>query len=206
MSDRSTRRRGAVLEQAILDAAWAELTEGGWDRFSVENVAVRAGTAKSVVYRRWPNRVHLAQEMLQRATDDAPAPLSVGELRADLIRFLAGMAAFLRGPFGATVRSVVAEGDASRQVSLFRESAAVAPVAELVAQAVSRGELTRAPCPLAVNVGHALVMSEFLHTGEPPDEHALATIVDVAWLPALGASTHPTRAAAAARPAGPDPG
>lgn len=193
MADKATRRRGAVLEQAILDAAWAELTEGGWEQFSVDKVAARAGTAKSVVYRRWPNRVHLAQEMLTRATEATEAPTTTGELRADLVDFLSGMAAFLRGPFGPTVRDVVAEGDAARQVSLFRESAAVAPVTELVAAAVARGELPRAPAPLAINVGHALVMSEFLHTtGRAPDQHALVAIVDVAWLPALRAPADPT--------------
>ena len=39
------RRRGAALEQAILDAAWEELTQAATD-FMIEGVAARAQTGK----------------------------------------------------------------------------------------------------------------------------------------------------------------
>ena len=60
----TTRRRGAVLEEAILTAAWDELAERGWAGFGIEGVSNRVETAKAVVYRRWRNRVELVQEML----------------------------------------------------------------------------------------------------------------------------------------------
>ena len=47
----TTRRRGAVLEEAILTAAWDELAERGWAGFGIEGVSNRCGTAKAVVYR-----------------------------------------------------------------------------------------------------------------------------------------------------------
>ena len=36
-----TRRRGAALEAAILDAAWDQLTDGGYGDFTLEAVAAR---------------------------------------------------------------------------------------------------------------------------------------------------------------------
>lgn len=45
---KQSRRRGRVLEQAILDAAWAELSECGWDEFTIDGVAVRSGIAKEI--------------------------------------------------------------------------------------------------------------------------------------------------------------
>jgi AcrR family transcriptional regulator len=69
------------LEQAIVDAAWQELTERGWAGFTVEGVAARSGAAKTVIYRRWRNRVHLAQDMLLRATTDSDA-VQVGRVTA----------------------------------------------------------------------------------------------------------------------------
>ena len=53
------RRRGEVLEKALLDAAWAELTERGYDDLTVDAVATRAGTSRAVLYRRWPSKQEL---------------------------------------------------------------------------------------------------------------------------------------------------
>ena len=50
------RKRGAALEDAILEAAYAELSEVGYSAFSVEGVAARARTGKASIYRRWPTK------------------------------------------------------------------------------------------------------------------------------------------------------
>lgn len=190
MSERQTRRRGAVLEKAILDAAWAEIAERGWSGFSVEGVAARTGTAKAVIYRRWRDRVDLAEEMLRRGAAEAnPTSVSSGDLRTDLVTFLESMSDFLRGPFGSVVRGVVCETDRPTQDSLFGGTPVIADVAEIVERAVRRGDLPRTPSALAVNVGHGVLMAEFLQTGQPPDHEAIAELVDIAWLPALGSTT-----------------
>lgn len=184
-NQRQTRRRGAVLEQAILDAAWAELAEHGWPGFTIEGVATRAGTAKTVLYRRWANRGQLAQALLLRETAADSAFTVSGDLREDLLVFVRDMSAFLRSPFGAAVRGVITEGDPAAQPSLFTPDAVVARVDEIVAQARARGDLPGDPEPLAMNLGHGMVMSEFLHTGSPPDDEGLVALVDQVWLPAL---------------------
>src|ERR1700744_2220874 len=58
------RKRGAVLEDAIREAAFAELTEVGYTAFSVEGVAARARTGKASIYRRWPTKPELVLEAL----------------------------------------------------------------------------------------------------------------------------------------------
>src|ERR1700683_2914301 len=55
----ATRRRGATLEHALLDAAWQELQESGYSKLTMERVAERAGTSRAVIYRRWRNRAEL---------------------------------------------------------------------------------------------------------------------------------------------------
>ena len=37
--DKQTRRRGAELEQATLDAAWEQLTAEGYEHFTIEGMA-----------------------------------------------------------------------------------------------------------------------------------------------------------------------
>src|ERR1700689_58257 len=55
----ATRRRGATLEHALLDAAWQELQASGYAKLTMERVADRAGTSRAVIYRRWRNRAEL---------------------------------------------------------------------------------------------------------------------------------------------------
>lgn len=187
MSDRQTRRRGVALEQVILEAAWQELSERGWAGFTIEGIAARSGAAKTVIYRRWRNRVDLAQDMLQRASTASQQPFpSSGSLRTDLVAFLARMAAFLNTPFGEAARGVICGGDPTTQPSVFGDEPIVAEINELINQAIARGELKDRPRPVAMNLGHALVMSEFLHTGSPPSRADVEELVDNAWLPALG--------------------
>jgi AcrR family transcriptional regulator len=182
----ATRRRGAVLEEAIVAAAWEELAERGWAGFGIEGVSTRCGTAKAVVYRRWRNRVELVQDMLARITASPyGAHRSSGDLRTDLIGFLRDMAGFLDGPYGEAVRGSMYEGDPSKRASVLVGPVVVGRVDRILEDAVARGELPRMPSPAAANLGHAVAMSEFLHTGAAPSGHAIDVLVDELWLPAL---------------------
>ncbi len=43
------RRRGKALEDAVLDAGWSALLDGGYAGFTVEVVAARARTSRPVL-------------------------------------------------------------------------------------------------------------------------------------------------------------
>src|ERR1700742_3539938 len=84
-----TRRRGAALQEALLDAAWHELTTSGYGRFTMEAVAARAGTSTPVLYRRWPDRRDLALAAIRHYGDRNPVGVpDTGTLRGDLVAFL----------------------------------------------------------------------------------------------------------------------
>jgi AcrR family transcriptional regulator len=83
------RRRGAVLEAALLDAAWAELAENGYAGFTLDAVAQRAGTSRPVLYRRWPDRHALVRAAVAHARERrAPRIPDTGSLRGDLLALL----------------------------------------------------------------------------------------------------------------------
>ncbi|MEU4561784.1 TetR/AcrR family transcriptional regulator [Actinoplanes sp. NPDC023936] len=186
VGEKRTRRRGRVLEEAILDAAWAELAERGWSGFTVEGVAARSGAAKSVIYRRWSGRVELAHALLARGGAATPETVeSRGDLRADLLAFLRDTVRFLGGPFGDASRGIVMEGDSGHHASVFGGRVLAALVGELVDQARLRGEISGSPSPLALNIGHAVVMWEFTLTHRLPADDDLARLVDEVWLPAI---------------------
>ena len=68
----TTRRRGHVLEQAIYEAAMAELGERGYAQLSMEGVASRARTGKAALYRRWSSKRDLILDALTHALPIAP--------------------------------------------------------------------------------------------------------------------------------------
>src|SRR5262245_50037324 len=81
----ATRRRGAVLEEALLDAAWAELSAEGYLNFTFEGVIQRAGTSRSVLYRRWPNRLSLATAAILHCIKANPISVpDMGNVRDEL--------------------------------------------------------------------------------------------------------------------------
>jgi AcrR family transcriptional regulator len=84
-----TRRRGAALEKALLDAAWEELVENGYAGFTIDGVADRAHTGRQVLYRRWPAKRDLAVAAVSHYQSHNPVTVpDTGSLRGDLIAYL----------------------------------------------------------------------------------------------------------------------
>ncbi|SHI01611.1 transcriptional regulator, TetR family [Sporobacter termitidis DSM 10068] len=106
-----TRRRGKVLEDAILEAAWDELREAGYNRLTMESVAARAKTNKAVVYRRWENKAMLVVMVLRKyVLPMIPREVpDTGSLRDDVYRLLSGLGAPLRIVGAETLHGLMAD-------------------------------------------------------------------------------------------------
>ena len=95
MSDRQGGRRGrprdGAVDSRVLDAAWDLLHAKGFAGLTVDEVAERAGTAKTTVYRRWPTKDHLAVALAARLLGEVPIA-DTGDLRADLSGFAVALA------------------------------------------------------------------------------------------------------------------
>jgi AcrR family transcriptional regulator len=83
------RRRGAVLEDALLDATWQELCDVGYAAMTIDAVANRAKTSRPVIYRRWATKADLVLAAVDRALhrEDIALP-DTGSLRGDLIALM----------------------------------------------------------------------------------------------------------------------
>jgi AcrR family transcriptional regulator len=88
---RKGRPRDERLDGEITHAAIDVLAEDGFDRFSVEEVAARAGVAKTTIYRRFPNRQALIEAVLARLADERPAELTSGTVRDRLVVILSAI-------------------------------------------------------------------------------------------------------------------
>lgn len=182
-----TRRRGAALEEAILDAAWAELADVGYERLTMEGVAARAGTSKAVIYRRWPSRARLLIAAMRRVvTPLAEKVPDTGDLREDLVALLRlgrDHFAVLDDVAADAVHGFMREIDS---LTAERELFQPASVPIVLEQAAARGELDLAAIPArVVRLPLDLQRHEILVSGTPPSDDAIAEMIDLVVLPAL---------------------
>src|SRR5260370_12206230 len=91
---RRGRPRDSAVDRRVLSAAWDLLNARGYAGLNVDEVAERAGVAKTTLYRRWPTKDHLAVAVAARILGEVPIP-DTGDLRRDLTDFIAAQAASL---------------------------------------------------------------------------------------------------------------
>lgn len=85
MNDNVSRRRGVILENAILDQAWLLLNQMGYSKLTMDDVAHAAKTNKNAIYRRWPQKCHLILAAISRQAPSVEVKVSDhGSLKEDL--------------------------------------------------------------------------------------------------------------------------
>lgn len=135
------RRRGPVLERAILEAALEQLSTVGWNALTMEGVAAGAQTGKAAVYRRWPSKEELVADALQAALPRLDGAPDRGSVREDLIELCRLMREAMYSRPGFALRSVLHECD-SATAQRFHEvifEGVVEPSVELIKEVVRRG-------------------------------------------------------------------
>jgi AcrR family transcriptional regulator len=177
-----TRRRGAVLEDAILDAAWDELAAVGHAQVTMAGIAARAGTNKAALYRRWPNRTQLLAAAIDRRVVPLDAsPADTGSLRGDVIAVLHAV--------NRRSRAAQAVPDPGELTAYLRHRAA-AEGFEQMNIALRRARQRRETGPgrvsaqiarLPVNVLH----SELCLSTAPVPDQAITEIVDEIFMPLI---------------------
>jgi AcrR family transcriptional regulator len=185
------RRRGAALEEALLAAAWEELAELGYARFTMEGVADRAKTSRPVLYRRWPDRWELALAAVRDRMGRNPVVVpDTGSLREDLIAYLregsAKRAEFIT-LFSLQMTEFYAEAQSTP--AEFREQVIAGRsllADEIYARAIARGEIDPARLtPRVRELAFDLLRNEMTMYLRPVPADVITEIVDDIVLPLL---------------------
>ncbi|GGM99371.1 TetR/AcrR family transcriptional regulator [Streptomyces fuscichromogenes] len=135
------RRRGAVLERAILDAALEQLSTVGWNGLTMEGVAAGAQTGKAAVYRRWSSKEELVADALQAGLPPLEEAPDLGSVREDLLALCRQARDAMFSRPGFALRSVIHECD-PLQVERFHGvifDGVVGPTIQLIGDVVTRG-------------------------------------------------------------------
>lgn len=199
-----SRRRGAELDAALLEAAWDELTAVGYADLTFEGVAARAKTSRPVLSRRWLNREDLVLAALRHHAATTPIEVpDTGALRSDILTLLRTMTARVDEIVGV-LSFLVADHfrEANLPPSVVREKARVkatwrdqaladtpATMRRILDRAVARGEISAAVLDTRIaSLPVDLIRHDLLMAQAPASDEALAEIVDQIFLPAVRAA------------------
>lgn len=198
---KGSRRRGQVLEDAILLAAWRELLETGYTQMTMESIATRAGTNKSVLYRRWTDKSELVIAALRkyyfpRVKNEIP---NTGNLRDDVYVYLRARVEPLKTIGAEAIKGLIMEPAVWRMIiasmppKIERKSKSK-PTAAMVAilkNAELRGEFhLEKLTPRIISLPVDLLQHELITRLEPISDEAIAEIVDDIFMPLIHATQH----------------
>ena len=183
-----------VREHEILEAALDVLSDVGYDRLTMDAVALRAKASKATLYRRWNGKVSLVIDALHHHHQDeaSASPADTGSLRGDLIEIYCGTGKLTDQPevatFGAILTAVMRD---PQFAAAFRRDV-VAPklaAAQVVFErAIERGEIdARVDIGLLAPALAGIVMHRLILVGEAPTRETVVDVIDHIILPAATA-------------------
>jgi AcrR family transcriptional regulator len=163
------------VRTAVLEATSDLLTEVGYDRLSIDEVAARAGVHKTTVYRRWPTKPELIAAAVSVHSEQNVAIPDTGTLLGDLQALAREVAANIGSEGGALrSRSIVAAAATSDELTDSMHSfwaerlSASKPIIE---RAIERGELPpTSDANLIVETLIGPIWVRLLLTGETIDD------------------------------------
>lgn len=186
-----TRRRGAALTRAIYLATLEQLAATSFEELRFDKIAMRAGTGKAALYRRWdvPAQLVLAALSDPETGFCEPTAPATGSLREDLTLILGGLAQSLTEPRGRALRPLLSQH--SRHPDLFDQvfDSLIVPhqrvLLDVAGAAAERGEADpRAVTQRIASVGPRLIIMESMHR-EPVPQSEVSAIVDDVLLPLM---------------------
>ncbi|MEU4064777.1 TetR/AcrR family transcriptional regulator [Streptomyces wedmorensis] len=190
----SPRRRGPVLERAILEAALDQLGSVGWNGLTMEGVAVGAQTGKAAVYRRWPSKEDLVADALQAGLptlDEAP---DRGGVREDLYELCLRVRDVMYSKPGFALRAVLHECDAdsAERFHGLIVTGVVEPSTrlfkEVLRRGITRGEVRAdAMDDLVLDVIPAMMMYRSKVCGSEWSNDEIAAVIDRVMVPLVRA-------------------
>lgn len=137
--------RAARVRSSVLRAAADLLSEVGYDKMSIDDVAARAGVHKTTVYRRWATKASLVTDAaIEHSAEAVPVP-DTGSLLTDLQALARSVVANISSETGRRQASslIVAAASSGELAAGLHEfwNHRIAVTAEIVERAIQRGEL-----------------------------------------------------------------
>jgi AcrR family transcriptional regulator len=191
-----SRRRGSVLEEAILDATIEELTAVGYANLKMEHVAARAGAGKASLYKRWPTRASLVRAALMDVVStNFDEQRLTGDTFADLKMMMRFVAEIFQSPVGEYFRGLVGESSpkdpADPEFVAWMDAMRERSVKRILEAGIANGDVRPdALDPLISSVPFDMIISRFVMSGIVPDDTLIDRMMDQVVTPLLRPQDH----------------
>lgn len=134
------RPRSCVADAAINAAALELLADEGFERFSMEAVAARAGVSKATVYRRFCGRDELLEHAMTQLDADIPKVPELGDFWENLTELLDGIQESSPGSLKSRIMiRVLSEGERHPQLQAMVTERVIRPRQARVRMILNRG-------------------------------------------------------------------
>lgn len=150
--DQRTERPGgrtARTRASVLEAARVEFAESGYAGTTVEKIALRAGVAKTTVYRRWGNLEGIVVDLMDELGAESMPEPDTGEVRTDLRELARGIFVLYKDPVLCAMIEVMAtagvDTPAARQALTAFFAGRAGATGAVVERAVQRGSSRPTP-------------------------------------------------------------
>jgi len=185
-----------VREAEILEAALAVLGDVGYDRLTMDAVALRAKASKATLYRRWNGKVSLVIDALHHGHqhENPTEPVDTGSLREDLLHAFCGVGGLTDKPeidtFGAILTAIARDADFAEAFRRDVLAPKLAATSDLFERARARGEIADdVDIDLLAPALAGIVLHRFFMVGEAPTPDIIASVIDQIILPAATRGT-----------------
>jgi AcrR family transcriptional regulator len=179
-----------VREAEILEAALDVLGDVGYDRLTMDAVALRAKASKATLYRRWNGKVSLVIDALHHGHQhEVREPVDTGSLREDLLTAFCGVGGLTDKPevdtFGAILTAIARDADFADAFRREVLAPKLAATSELFERAKARGEIRDdIDIELLAPALAGIVLHRFFMVGEAPTKDLITSVIDQIILPA----------------------
>jgi AcrR family transcriptional regulator len=154
------------------------LAEQGYSRLTVEGVALRAGVAKTSLYRRWSTKESLILDAVAKVGfADRPVVPDTGSLCQDMLSYLCAWVRFRQAQ--AWSSEILANAELKQAFRTKLGGGLTSGFRTIIERAVARGELPAyTDIELMATLPMALIHQHHGLTGEPADEGLARRIAD----------------------------
>ncbi len=192
---RRGRPRDPGRDEAIIEATLDVLVSDGYDRLTMEGVAMRAGVGKATLYRRWSSKAELvidAMTTLKPAIDG----IDSGSLDGDIAEMVAASCSPKSERAMQVMVSICsAIGREPDLLAAFRTrftEPRIARITAMLERARERGELDEGvDIALAASLLPSLMLQRAILTGAPAGRSYAEQVVGGVLLPVLGRRRRP---------------
>jgi len=182
------RPRDSKREEAIAAAAISLIQEVGYERSTIEAIALKAGVSKATIYRRWNNKQEVIANAISCHAFSQTPSIDTGNLRDDLVELLLAKVKVLKGPDGAVIASIMSaakmDPELAKAIPHSVRDGEIQVHEVILERAIKRGEISNnANLELLAEITPAIMTYRIFMSQQPVNRKFIEALVDDVLIP-----------------------